>query len=119
MSGNESYSGALIAESIEDGVVLEGVPFAATRIYRVSAGDIDVGQPDIWTFIEFTIDARQVDALIDLLRNSLRRAGGWYCDFHSTSEVIVVFRNRVFRYEPGDRNGRADTEGVRPSCRCP
>jgi hypothetical protein len=100
--------GTLIAESLQVDAVIEGVQLAVTRIARVDAGDVAVGQPRMWTFIEFAAHEEDVDVLARSLERALRREGGWYCDFRSETETFVVFAGRTFRYARGDGAGRAD-----------
>ncbi len=73
-------------------------------------GDTSVGQPRDWTFIEFSLPADAVEPFALALSRALRKEGGWYCDFHSDSEVVVVFCDRIFRYPKGDRNRREAVE---------
>lgn len=108
MHGGE-YRGVLLGESLELDAVVD-VPLGVHRVTRHASGDPDAGQPRAWTFIEFSVAEEHVDTLANTLKRSLRREGGWYCDFHSDHEVVVVFCDRVFRYPPGDRVGRAEAE---------
>ena len=103
------YRGALLGESLDLGAAVE-VPLTVHRVTRTASGDTDLGQPREWTFIEFTVAAEDVDALAGALSRSLRREGGWYCDFHSDEEVVVVFRDRIFCYRSGDRVAREAAE---------
>lgn len=110
MKESGAYSGVLLAESLDDDAVVDGVSLAVSKISRAAVGDTTAGQPRDWTFIEFTVAASSVDTLAESLRCALKKEGGWYCDFHSDSEVVVVFHNRVFRYAKGDRTRRGEVE---------
>lgn len=35
---------------------------------------------------------------------------GWYVNFHSDTDAVVVFSNRVFRYPRGDSTGQAQAQ---------
>lgn len=107
--GSGEYRGVLLAESLELDAVIE-VTLAVDRISRAAVGDADAGQPLVWTAVEFRVDSERVDELADSLSRALKCEGGWYCDFHSDSEVVVVFHDRVFRYRPGDRAAREEAE---------
>jgi len=107
-SGN--CSGALLAESLQDGAVIDGVPLAVNRVSRAAVGDTSAGQPRDWTFIEFSVPESSVDELARSLSLALRKEGGWYCDFRSDLETFVVFHGRIFRYPRGDRRRRAEVE---------
>ncbi len=103
------YRGALLGESLELGAVIE-LPLAVHRVTRAAAGDTDAGQPRDWTFIEFSVKAEEADALARALSKALRREGGWYCNFNSADEVVVVFHGRVFRYRSRDLGARTEVE---------
>jgi hypothetical protein len=102
--------GTLIAESLSKGVSLEGVVLQVRRISRSDVGDVEAGQPLTWTFIEFEAADDSMANLIAALETSLEPDGGWYCDFRSATETVVVFANRAFRYPRGDPAGRARAE---------
>lgn len=99
--------GTLIAESLRVGAVLDDVTLTTTKISRVDVGDVDAGQPKTWTFIEFEVRDEDAERLVDWLEHSLQQPGGWYCDFRSNDETIVVFAGRTFRYRRGDESRRA------------
>ena len=103
-------AGALIAESLRIGSVIEGVPLTITRISRADVGDVDAGQPLTWTFVEFEADDQYVDALAELLSRVLDPVCGWYCDFRNADTTYVVFAGRVFRYPRGEKTGRTAAE---------
>lgn len=73
-----------------------------TRIWTADTGDPAAGQPRRWTFLEFRVPDRDLDLLGEDLRSALAR-GPWYCDLRSEGETVVVFADRAFRYERGDR----------------
>lgn len=104
------FTGTLLGESIRPGAVLDAVPLAVTKVYREAAGDVEAGQPELWTFIEFTVAAEHAAELAESLSRVLIEEGGWYCDFRSRDEVCVVFFGRIFRYRRGDRAERAKAE---------
>lgn len=103
------YRGALLAESLRLGAVID-LPLAVHRVARAAAGDVDAGQPKEWTFIEFSVKAEDTEALANALSEGLRGEGGWYCNFNSDDEVVVVFSDRVFRYQAGDHAAREEVE---------
>lgn len=100
-------SGALIGESLSVGASLDGVPIVVDKIERADCGDVSVGQPLTWTFIEFQIPVEHVEAWADKLSAALDVRHGWYCDFRSHDETFVVFAGKVFRYPRGDVSGRS------------
>jgi len=100
-------SGALIGESLRVGASLEGVPIVVDKVVRADCGDVAVGQPLTWTFIEFQVAVEEVDAWAVKLSAVLDERQGWYCDFRSPDETFVVFAGRVFRYPRGEVSGRS------------
>jgi hypothetical protein len=102
-----AYSGALIAESLRPAAVLDGFPLTVVKIYRAEFGDVEAGQPRLWTVIEFGVPAGRAPQFAEALSRNLQKEGGWYCDFHSAEDVFVVFAERIFRYPFGDQAGRA------------
>jgi hypothetical protein len=99
-------SGGLIAESLRVGAVLEGLRMTVTKVWRADVGNVDVGQPRTWTFIDFEVDDEEIPRLAAALENGLDRVGGWYCDFRTATETFVVFSGRTLRYPRGDNDGR-------------
>jgi hypothetical protein len=100
-------SGGLIAESLRIGSVLEGVSLTVTRVSRADVGNVEVGQPRTWTFIDFEVADSDVPRLAAVLEGVLGVSGGWYCDFRTDAETFVVFAGRTFRYPRGEAAGRA------------
>ena len=102
-----TLEGALIAESLRVGAKLDDLALTVTTISRADLGDVSAGQPRTWTFIEFEAPDTEAERLTGALEGALSRVGGWYCDFRNDTETFVVFADRSFRYERGDRDGRA------------
>ncbi len=71
-----TYSGGLLAESLADDAVLDGVPLTVTKVFRAAIGDTTAGQPRDWTFIEFSVPASLVDTFAESLSRALRAQGG-------------------------------------------
>jgi hypothetical protein len=55
----------------------------------------------------FEANDADADQLAEQLSSALDARGGWYADFHSDTEVTVVFAERIFRYQRGDKSERA------------
>ena len=51
---------------------------------------------------------RDADQLAEQLSSVLEAHGGWYADFHSDSQVVVLFAGRIFRYQRGDKIERSN-----------
>jgi hypothetical protein len=99
------FRGAIVAESLRLGAVVEGVPLVVRKLERIDAGVQE--QPPQWTLLWFEADEADADRLAAALADALEANGGWYADFHSDTEVTVVFAGRIFRYRRGDDTERA------------
>ena len=102
--------GIVIAESLKAGATLSGLPLTLISITRVDAGDQTVGQPRMWTMIEFDVADDDAPALARLLSQVIDPQLGWYCDFRTESETFVVFVGKEFQYQRGDASARAEVE---------
>lgn len=103
-------AGILIAESLTVGAVLSAVPLTVHKITRIEAGDESVGQPRIWTMIEFEVPDDDAPTFTSTLSEVIDPELGWHCDFRTTSETFVVFGGRCFCYERGDAEARSRAE---------
>jgi hypothetical protein len=87
---------------------LERVPLEVRRVVRFGPLEhVSPSQPDIWTFIEFSVPDELAASLAEALSSALDPGAGWYCDFRTDDETYVVFAGRCFRYARGDEAGRA------------
>lgn len=100
--------GAIVAESLRLGAVVEDVPLVVRKLERVDAGLKE--QPRQWTLVWFEADDDDAGRLAEALADALEARGGWYADFHSDTEVTVVFSGRIFRYRQGDQSERVRVE---------
>ena len=110
--------GGIICESLKPGTVLEGYDLRITRWSRFGVSDATEWQPSTWTLIEFEADADTSDALAQRLCKDLD-APGWYANWNTPDESVVVFPERVFRYKRGDKAGRRKAEKYGGDCGVP
>ena len=96
--------GALIAESIRPGTSLDDLNLIVRQITRHAPDGTTDEQPPIWTDIYFEVDEKDAGDLAQKLADVLD-ARGWYADFRSDTETIVVYRGKIFRYPAGTRRG--------------
>jgi hypothetical protein len=101
--------GTLLTESLRDGAPLTVAGLRVTRLERRHVAGT-ASQPDVWTFLEFEADDDVAEPLAAALEASLQVENGWYADFASDAEHVVVFANRTFRYRRGDPAGREAAE---------
>lgn len=85
-----------------------GVDLAVPDMRLTRCGRHDVSdstsatQPKLWTFVDFEIPDERADDLATALADALLAADGWYADFQSADEHVVVFAGKAFRYRKGD-----------------
>lgn len=99
-------NGVFIAESLRVGVCLDDLPLTIRRIQRCRPDGTTAEQPDLWTLLDFTADEGETDRIASLFAGVLDPFG-WYADFRTDDETVVVFPGKVFRYPRGDADGRA------------
>lgn len=103
------FRGCVLAESLRTGVemTLPGLPLVRIRRQDMS-GSSTPSQPPVWTFLDFEVPDDRADELAVLLAHALSPDGGWYADYQSATEHVVVFSGRWFRYDKGDDAARAE-----------
>ena len=101
------FHGRLLTESLRPGADISVADLHVTRIERVDvSGSTSPTQPDVWTFVDFEIPDDRVDELTAALVAALLPDDGWYADYQSPTEHVVVFAGRSFRYRKGDARAR-------------
>lgn len=101
--------GYVIGDSLRSGAELKPGGWRVTRIRRIGlSANAGPEQPSVWTTIEFEADDSQADTLAQDLSRNLKSDGGWYTDFRVGADHVVIFADKVFRYQRGDREARAD-----------
>lgn len=110
--------GAIVCESLKPGTVLEGYEMRIKRWSRYEVRDPAEGQPDTWTLIEFEAEPEECDALAQRISKDLD-SPGWYANWWSDEEAVVVFPDRVFRYRRGDKGARKAAERYARDCGIP
>ncbi|MBO0729734.1 MAG: hypothetical protein J2P57_10780 [Acidimicrobiaceae bacterium] len=101
--------GTLLTESLRIGASLAVAGLLVTRLERRHVSGT-ASQPDVWTFLEFEAHDDVAGPLAAALEVSLQVEDGWYADFASDAEHVVVFANHTFRYRRDDPAGRRAAE---------
>jgi len=103
------FTGRLLAESLRIGIDLSVPGLWLTRLGRHDVGEsTSPTQPTVWTFVDFEVPDERVDDLAAGLAAGLLPDDGWYADFQSADEHVVVFAGRAFRYRKGDAAARQE-----------
>jgi hypothetical protein len=110
--------GGIICESLKPGTTLEGYDLKIVRWSRYEVTGTTEWQPPIWTLIEFEAPDDESDALALRLSKDLALRG-WYANWNSDTQAVVVFPDKVFRYKRGDEKGRAKAQQYGRDCGVP
>jgi hypothetical protein len=102
-------TGHVLGESLRPGAEFapSGLRIRAVKRIDVSESAVD-GQPAHWTLVEWEADDDAGAEVAEALAAALEPALGWYADFTTDDEHVVVFARKVFRYRRGDAAGRAE-----------
>ena len=110
--------GGIVCESLKPGTVIEGYEMRITRWSRYEIAEPAEWQPNVWTLIEFEADEEESDALAQRLSKDLDMPG-WYANWYSGTEAVVVFPDKVFRYKRGDARRRKVVQQYARNCGVP
>jgi hypothetical protein len=110
--------GAIICESLKPGTVLDGYEMKITKWSRYEVSDATEAQPATWTLIEFEAPEEDSDALALRLSKDLA-SPGWYANWNTATDAVVVFPDKVFRYKRGDKAGRKKAQKYGLACGVP
>ena len=103
--------GALLAESLRVDAPFELAGLTLVRVLRQDVSQSATpDQPPMWTLLEFEAEDHVAGQLADALAGALMAEGGWYANFTVGEEHVVVFAERIFRYQRGDGSARAEVE---------
>ena len=84
-----TYRGVIVLESLRDPTVVDGL--------KVVAREHD--EPSGWRLVTVEVTSEQATALASELKS-----GPWYIHFWHDQDVIVVFKDAVFRLRHNDRS---------------
>lgn len=84
-----TYRGVIVLESLRDPTIVDGLPVVAR----------EHDEPSGWHLVTVELTAAQAEALAAELQD-----GPWYIHFWHGQDVIVVFKDAVFRLRHDDRS---------------
>jgi len=111
-------TGLLLKESLSDLNILGRLRIAKTETWNVA--NAAENQPNVWTAMSFEVEDAEADAVAEELSHALK-SPGWYIDARRDVWVYVIFPQRVFKYQRGDRVGKLEAQtyaqaiGIPPS----
>jgi hypothetical protein len=99
-------AGLLLRESLADLRVLDRLRITNTETWHVTnAAEF---QPNLWTAISFEVDDADAEGVIEELNRALKPQ--WYIDTRWGEWVVVIFSQRVFKYQRGDQAGKTEAQ---------
>ena len=103
------YTGIIIKEGIEDESVLDYVSVNKVELWKTKS------TPKYWTVLYFTSNNENLPGLLSksLIADS-SKGGNWFIDLKVKNTKIVVFKNKILKYEIGNKSQK---EHVRSECR--
>lgn len=90
MTSPLSYHGIVIAQGFRDPTFPQLFPIFAKRI----------SQSDGWTIYGIEINAADLENTIGRIQEQFVSVEPWYAHLYNDEELIVIFKNRVFRATP-------------------
>lgn len=90
------YQGVIIKESIDDELILDCVSINKVEIWKTN------GKVKYWTVLFFTSIQEDFPELVSKVIISNEDVGNWFVDMKSGNTKIIIFRNKVLKYEIGN-----------------
>lgn len=90
------YQGLLIKESISDENILDYLEINKVEIWKTN------DTTKYWTMIYFTSKYYDFPERLSKVMMARANDGNWYCDFKTGNTKIIVFKDKILKYEIGD-----------------
>lgn len=88
----KDYIGIIVEESLDDNRILNGLDF---RNVHITGHE---NPADRWHIFEINVSAEEIAEL------SKHITGNWYMHFWKGTDIIAVFRDKIFRFNYDDKN---------------
>jgi len=99
------FSGLVLEESLKDKSVLDTVTVTKTKTWNIKNAEGD--QPKVWHAIFIEGPEEKAGEIADSLSRSLK-SPAWYTNLSTPKEVFVIFPNKIFKYQKGDKVKREE-----------
>ncbi len=96
------YQGVIIEESLEDKSVLKEVQILSTKVEQVVEKHKTPWLLQ-WTLHTVEIPENQADDIAEKISSALEKEHSWYADFKNEKYHYIIFRDKVFKVERGDK----------------
>lgn len=104
-----NYKGVIIEESLTDCEIIKELEVVQTEVEEVTESQ---GTPwlDKWTMQTVLIPESKIDEYTERLSKiiDVNHCSDWYCDFRNDSYHYVVFSNKVFKLDRGNKKDYDD-----------
>ncbi len=105
----ELYEGILIKESIADDRIIDCLHIHKIELWNTG------GKPKYWTALFFTSDRKDFPEQISkVMLSNPDTNENWFVDFKAGNKKYIVFKDRVLKYQIGNRT---EKESVCDACR--
>ena len=105
----EIYEGVLIKESIVDDTIIDCLNVHKIELWNTG------GKPKYWTVLFFTSDRKDFpEQIAKVMASDLDNGVNWFVDFKAGNEKYVVFKDKILKYQIGNR---AEKDYVCSECR--
>lgn len=105
----EVYEGVLIKESIEDENIIDLLNIHKIELWNTG------GKPRYWTVLYFSCARKDFpERIAKVMIADPENGGNWFVDFKAGNEKYIVFRDKILKYQIGNR---AEKEQVCDECR--
>lgn len=106
---SELYEGILIKESIADDSIIDCLNIHKIELWNTG------GKPKYWTALFFTSDRKDFPEQISkVMLSNPDTNENWFVDFKAGNKKYIVFKDRVLKYQIGNRT---EKESVCDACR--
>lgn len=95
------YQGILIKESISDEAILDYLKINKVEIWETN--DI----PRYWTVIYFSSSLSDFPERLSKVMTSRTDDRNWFCDFKTGNTKLIVFKDKILKYEIGNSDQKA------------
>ncbi len=100
-----SFRGVVIQESLDDSSVLSKELIVNTKIIPITR---EAKTPWLkqWTLQTVEIPETKIDSFTKIIASAIDRQhpGSWYAEFKNDAQQYVVFSNKVFTYNLGNKS---------------
>ncbi len=94
-SKRKNYIGLIIEESLKDKSILKELEILDLKVTD------DINPADRWHIYRVLVNKDQIKEIQKVID-----VGKWYIDFKSETDVVIVYKDRIFEYKKGDVEGR-------------